>query len=402
MASQVNWLYIDLNSYFASVEQHLNPRLRGRPVAVVPMLVDSTCVISASYEARQRGIKTGTLVGEAKKMCQGLVLITGQHDEYVKYHKKIVEAIESCHPITAVASIDEVACALGGRDQKLENAIALANEVKNKIYKNVGVSFNCSVGLAPNRFLAKVATDMQKPNGLVTIRTEDLPQKLFSLKLRDLIGIGPRMESRLYQFNVRTVEQLYALSLQDMRSVWGGIGGERFYRWLRGENFEVHINENQSVGHQHVLPPIHRSIQGAYVVGQKLLNKAAVRLRKINSWAGHLSVIVKNVDRSYSWGERRMLECQDTFTLQEVFDQIWATLKISTPIKVTVTLSHLVHESERTFSFFENSKRIRLSHMMDALNTRFGKNTIYLGSVDGALNSAPTRIAFSSIPDMEI
>ncbi|OFZ10947.1 MAG: hypothetical protein A2Z20_08845 [Bdellovibrionales bacterium RBG_16_40_8] len=398
---KVNWLYVDFNSYFASVEQHLNPRIRGKPVAVVPMLADTTCVIAASYEAKKFGIKTGTRVGEAKRMCPGLILKTGQHGEYVNYHKLLIEVIESCHPVTAVASIDEVACALNGRDRNIENAVSLAKEIKNKIYQNIGESFSCSIGLAPNRFLAKVASDMQKPNGLVTILREDLPHKLFQLKLQDLIGIGPRMAERLNKSGVYTVEKLYACSIDELRRIWGGIGGERFYKWLRGEDIEIIHNENQSIGHSHVLPPIQRNPKDAYQVGHKLLHKAAVRLRKLGSWTRHMAIGVRNMDNSSTWGELKMLECQDTFTLQEAFEQIWRTLLFKKPLKVSVTLSHLVHENERTFSFFENPKRERLSHTIDALNSRFGKNTIYLGSIHESLDSAPTRIAFSSIPDIE-
>lgn len=402
MASQVAWLYLDLNSYFASVEEHLNPKIRGKPIAVVPMLSDSTCVIAASFQAKKFGIKTGTRVGDAKKMCPSLILISGNHEKYIQYHQKIISAIESCHPVTAVMSIDEVACALGGRDKNIENAKALAQEIKNKIYKDVGESFSCSIGLAPNRFLAKVATDMQKPNGLVLILPEDLPHKLYALKLRDLIGIGARMEERLQLAGVQSVQRLYELSVNEMRGIWGGIGGECFYKWIRGDNFDLTHNENQSIGHEHVLPPKYRSPQGAYIIGQRLLNKAAIRLRKINSWVRHLAVTVKYVDRTYWSGELRMLECQDTFTLQEGFDQIWTQFKAGTPLKISIQFTRLVHDTERTFSFFENDRRILLSRTMDKLNCRYGKNTIYLGSVHETLDSAPTRIAFSSIPDFEI
>jgi DNA polymerase-4 len=401
MASQVNWLYIDMNSYFASVEQHLNPKLRGKPIAVVPMISDSTSVIAASYEAKKYGIKTGTRVSDAKKMCPGLILASSDHREYVKYHNLIVEAIESCHPITAVTSIDEIACALGGRDRNLENAMLLAKEIKTKIFKQVGESFTCSIGLAPNRFLAKVATDMQKPNGLVVIELKDIPTKLLPLKLRDLIGIGERMEVRLNSYGVHSIERLYKLSMNELRTIWGGVGGERFYKWIRGEDLEISCRENQSIGHEHVLPPKFRNSEGVYNVGQRLLNKAAARLRKINSWTKHMSIYVRYTDRTYWEGDAKFLECQDSFTLQEIFNQIWKDYKNRTPLKIAITLNNLVLETERTFSFFENPKRIELSRVMDGLNQRYGKNTIYLGSVAEVLGSAPTRIAFSSIPEFE-
>ena len=102
----LNWLFVDLNSYFASVEQDARPELRGRPVGVVPMLADTTVCIAASYEAKAHGVKTGTVVAYAKKMCPGLVLVEARHEIYVEYHHRIVEAVESCLPVTAVLSID--------------------------------------------------------------------------------------------------------------------------------------------------------------------------------------------------------------------------------------------------------------------------------------------------------
>src|SRR5208337_4195962 len=111
----LNWLFVDLNSYFASVEQEVRPELRGRPVAVVPMMADTTCCIAASYQAKAHGVKTGTLVGEARRICPGLQLVEARHELYVEYHHRIVAAVEQCVPVTAVLSIDEMGCRLLGR-----------------------------------------------------------------------------------------------------------------------------------------------------------------------------------------------------------------------------------------------------------------------------------------------
>lgn len=402
ISEKLRWLYLDLNSYFASVEQHLNPKLRGRPVAVVPSLTNSTSVIAASYPAKALGVKGGMNVGEAKKLCPSLVLIAGNHRHYVEYHKKIMEAVETCHPITMVSSIDEVAFRLGGRDQNLSNAVLLAKEMKEKILTMVGPSFTSSVGLSTNRFLAKVASDMQKPDGLVVVQQSDIPQKLYRLKPQDLIGIGPRMDIRLRKAGVYTVEKLYSLSIKQMRAIWGGVGGERYYQWLRGVDLELTYRLNQSVGHQHVLPPAMRTMTGVQQVGKKLLNKAAVRLRKLSAWTRHIAVSVRYMDGARWKNDLKMLECQDSFTLQEAFDQMWVTVHIGAPIKISVTLSDLVHESERNFSFFENGKRVQLSKTMDLINLRWGKDTVYLGSIAQSLDSAPTRIAFTSIPEMDV
>src|SRR5271163_5284545 len=116
---RLRWLFLDLNSYFASVEQELRPELRGRPVAVVPLFADSTCCIAASYEAKAFGVRTGTTVGDAKTLCKGIELIEARHEVYVEYHHKIIHAVETCVPVTAVMSIDEMACRLIGRERPL-------------------------------------------------------------------------------------------------------------------------------------------------------------------------------------------------------------------------------------------------------------------------------------------
>ena len=147
----LNWLFVDLNSYFASVEQETRPELRGKPIGIVPMMADTTCCIAASYEAKAFGVKTGTIVGEAKKMCPGLVLVEARHQVYVEFHHRIVEAVESCLPVTAVMSIDEMACRLMGRERPLLAAMELGRQVKARILERVGPMMRSSVGLATNR-----------------------------------------------------------------------------------------------------------------------------------------------------------------------------------------------------------------------------------------------------------
>ena len=205
------FLHIDLNSFFASVEQQLHPEYRGRPLAVVPTMADTTCCIAASYEAKALGIKTGTQVGEAKKTCPGIVLIEGNHTEYAKYSHAIAEAVELCCPVSHTPSIDEMVCQLMGREQEPPRARRIALEIKESIYKNVGVALRCSIGMAPNRYLAKIASDMQKPDGLIGLLPSQLPRAIAHLELRDLPGVGARTEVRLNKKGITTMEQLLAL-----------------------------------------------------------------------------------------------------------------------------------------------------------------------------------------------
>src|SRR3569833_2685950 len=137
-APALNWLFVDLNSYFASVEQQDRPELRGKPVGVVPMMADTTCFIAASYDAKAYGVKTVTIVADAKRMCPNMIFVVGRHELYVDYHHRIVEAVESCLPVTAVMSIDEMACRLMGRERPLLAALELGRRVKATIREKVG------------------------------------------------------------------------------------------------------------------------------------------------------------------------------------------------------------------------------------------------------------------------
>lgn len=397
----LRWLFIDLNSYFASIEQELRPELRAKPVAVVPVMTDKTCCIAASYEARKFGVKTGTLVAEARQLCPEIQLIEARHRVYVAYHHKIVEAISHCLPVAAVLSIDEMACRLMGSEQQLGRALAIAQQMKAAIRERVGSTLRCSIGLAPNRFLAKVATDMQKPDGLVVIQALDLPQILYKLELQDFPGIGRRMLKRLHQHAIYTSEQLCRLSKTQMIKIWNGIVGERFWHWLRGDDLPDVETHRRTIGHSHVLPPALRHREGANAVAKKLLHKAAARLRKMNYWAGSISVFVKFAGAG-EWSDKlRLVECQDTMTLLEALQNLWENCPPGKPLATGVTLFDLVPGHVHNLSFFDDRKREQLSRAIDALNAKYGRDSVYLGGIHEVKNAAPTRIAFNSIPEFD-
>ncbi len=420
---RVRWLFLDLNSYFASVEQQENIHLRQQPIAVVPVMADTTCCIAASYEAKAFGVKTGTQVGEAKRMCPGLILVEARHELYVQYHHRVVEAVESCVPVSSVRSIDEMACQLIGREQPLLSAMELARRIKARIREAVGSTICCSIGLAPNRYLAKIASDMEKPDGLMALTRDLLPDALLGLTLRDLVGVGSRMERRLLTHGVHNMPELLAMTPDQLRQAWGGVMGERLWHWLRGEDFhDAELEHPKSIGHQHVLPPAFRTPEGAYAIAHKLLHKAAMRLRMHQLWAAAISLtlhfaVPKNSARGkhhsgipqQAWTEQlRLIECQDSQTLNEGMQKLWSMRPVGgmyeKPFLVSVTLLDLVPDSLHTLSLFssleEEAGRSQLTTTMDRLNHKYGTETLYFASMHLARAAAPTRIAFQSIPDL--
>lgn len=419
----VNWLFVDLNSYFASVEQQDRPELRGRPVGVVPMLADTTCCIAASYEAKAFGVRTGTIVADAKRLCPNIILVEGRHELYTEYHHRVVEAVENCLPVTAVCSIDEMACRLMGRERPLLAAIELARKVKASIRERVGDMLRSSVGLATNRYLAKVASDMEKPDGLVALTLDILPEALRRLSLRDLPGVGARTEKRLNERGIHTMEELLALDCEQAGQLWGSVWGERLWHWLRGEDFEMSEHDHlKSISHQHVLSPDMRTKEKAWAVAHKLLHKAAMRLRSSGLWASSIGLAVgfavargesAPVSRfgvpSRGWhGEIKLAECQDNQTLIAALRKLWESQpkqeEYAHPFFVGVQLGGLVPSRLHTLSLFDaldvEQSRARLLATMDGLNKKYGLATLAPATMLSAYKAAPTRIAFHSIPEL--
>ncbi|MGA3035315.1 MAG: DNA polymerase [Terracidiphilus sp.] len=421
--SALNWLFVDLNSYFASVEQEVRPELRGRPVGVVPMMADTTCCIAASYEAKAFGVRTGTIVADAKRLCPDIVLVEARHEIYVQYHHRVVEAVESCVPVTAVCSIDEMACRLIGRERALRAALDLGIQVKQRIKERAGETLRCSVGIAANRYLAKVASDMEKPDGLVALPLDILPEALHRLTLRDLPGIGARTEKRLNEKGILTMDDLLALEREPAGEIWGSVWGERLFHWLRGEDFDrAEADHQKSISHSHVLAPEMRTPEKAWAVAHKLLHKAAMRLRSGGLWASNIGLAIGfAVPRSENtpvsrfgvpargWrSEIKLAECQDNQTLIAALRRLWESRPSGTqydhPYFIGVQLNNLVPDRLHTLALFdgleEEQSRTRLLAAMDQLNDKYGMSTLAPAAMLAAYKAAPTRIAFNSIPDL--
>ena len=396
----LGWLFLDMNSFFASVEQQEHPRLRGRPVAVVPLLSDATCCIAASYEAKAYGVKTGTNVAEAKRLCPNLHIIEAKHGPYREYSRRIQAVVENCLPVSEVWSVDEMVCRLWENERHLWDAMRLAEQIKTRIKAEVGECMHCSVGLGLNPFLAKVAAELQKPNGLGVIAEDDLPHKLYRMALTDFPGISKGMEARLNAAGVFNTEQMYALTAEQMRRVWGGVGGERWWHQIRGHDVSLPPTVRRSVGHSHVLPPELRTPAGAASVAGRLLEKAAERMRHLGYQARGVSVHARSED-GRSWdAKRRVTACGDTWTLFSVLTSLW---EHPFPLvkQVGVVLYDLLPSSQVTLPLFESdSRRLEASRAVDTLNRKFGRGTLSMASVVPVKHTAEDKIAFGKIEEL--
>jgi DNA polymerase IV len=413
----LRYLFVDMNSFFASVEQQLDPTIRGKPVAVVPLMARTTFCLAASYEAKAFGVKTGMAVWEAQQLCPGLVLREARHREYVIMHNRIVDAVGSVIPVQRIVSIDEMACKLVTSERRREKVVELAQAVKQAIYRRAGDQMHCSIGAGPNQILAKMGADFQKPNGLTVFADEDLPHMLHELPIEAFPGVGPRMAKRLRLHGIFTSEQFCAASAQVFAAVWGSkLLGEKWYRTVRGEDVPEKPTLRRTVGHSHVLPPDLRTDAGAYGVLVRLTHKAVARLRLVGYWAGGVSIGVSYLGETgtvtapsgggkASWGAGcRFPHRQDTPGILQAVSDLWKDRPTcdGVPFKMGMVLTDLRPAASSTPSLFEvDRKQAELSHAMDAVNAEFGSSVVHFGGMWGLKDAAPVRIAFTQIPDFD-
>ncbi len=391
--ADLRYLFLDLNAYFASVEQQEVPELRGRPIAVVPLISDRTFVIAASYEAKRHGVKTVMRVDRAKELCPSLELVVGRPSLYVHYHDLVIEAVDSVLPVEKVCSIDEMYFRLLGEEREPARARELALEIKLAIRASVGQHIRCSIGIAPNPFLAKIATEMQKPDGLVVLQRTELPDRLYGLELMDLPGINRRMQVRLNAAGIFSVRDLCERSGKGLRGGFGSVIGERWWHLLRGEDIQATESARKFLGHSHVMAPEYRTEEGCKQVLLRLLQKASARLRA--EGLATKSMIV-GIEGRKSWRVHvRVPPTNDSVTLTEALLSAWDARTFSGPLKAWITFHDLLAAESVTGSLFDRTaERIRLSRTVDGLNQKFGKNTVYLAAIEKAKLAAPERIAF--------
>jgi DNA polymerase-4 len=404
-------LYVDFDSFFASAEQHLQPRLRGRPVGVIPIASEHTGLIAVSREAKALGIKRGTFVRDARRLCPGLILVTARHELYVDLHRAIIAAIETVLPVKAVCSIDEMVCALLPSEQA--EAVALARRVKAAITSEIGPTLTCSVGLGPNELLAKIAAEMEKPDGLVALHPDSLPGPLLSLSLSDVPGIAKGNAARLARAGIVDMAALWRMQPKELRRLWGSVEGERLWMGLHGYAVERPETQRRMFGHGRVLPADWRHLSGAYVCARVLLAKAASRMRRAGFSARALALWLTDRHSAGWYAEERFQPTWDDpsllASLAGLFRHAERELPRGPSRSVHVTLHDLVPLNDIEEDLFGDTREAQvrrrlesLSLLADRLNAHHGRRLLHWGPwthIPGGYAGA--KIAFNRIPDAE-
>ncbi|MGL4460621.1 MAG: Y-family DNA polymerase, partial [Planctomycetia bacterium] len=398
----MNWMMMDMNSFFASAEQHFRPELRGRPVGVVPVESDGACVIAASYDAKRRGVSVGTNVREARRLCPEITFVKARPKVYVQLHHELLRCVDRRAEIDRVYSIDEWTIRLRGDERKPETARKLAEGVKQAVRDEFGSILTCSIGVAPTRLLAKMACGLKKPDGLTLLDVDDMPDRLEGVPLGGLFGVSDGMLARFDRHGVRSVRDLWEMSERRAVEVWGSVVGARWWAGFHGRDEPDPPPARRSMSHGNVLDPRFRNEAGAHGILVRLVCKLARRLRQGGWFADVLQLSVRDV-RGGSFSDKITLPCaHDTPTLLLQFEKLW---RRRTPtgrpiLKVEVCVVGLVAASQVARPLFDDmEKPLRVSRAMDEINDRWGGSTIYFGGMHDHRHPMDDKIAFGRIPD---
>ncbi len=398
-------LFLDMNSFFASVEQQENPALQGCPVIVAPVMTSTTSAIAASYEARPYGIKTGISVREARKLCPHIAVVSARPQLYLQYHQRIINVLQQYFVQPRALSIDEMACTISRLHSTLYHEEKLAVCIKTDIQAQTGLL--CSVGTGPNIFLAKVASERQKPNGLTLFHNGNLPEALFALELCDLPGIADKMIQRLQKHGITTVRELWEADDMRLKRAWGSVTGARWYWMLRGSTEADYgsalTSPRRSLGRSHVLPPQFRTREGAAQIALRLAEKALQALREIAMRASSVEICIgykhQQDGTGYVWKRkcRRHIHASDSPSWIHVLLNLLRTLPATrfqyTPWQASVTFSGLLAVQNCNLSLFEEDEAIeKLSTVTDLLLAK--GSTVLPGSMFWNREQAPLRISF--------
>ncbi len=378
-------MHIDLNSCFASVEQQARPMLRGRPVGVTNRrgkLAEYACIVAASYEAKALGVKVGMRADEARRLAPGLVLLETDPPKYHFAYQQLVNIMKSYSPDVVMKSIDEGVIDFHGTRTNINKRPLeeIGHEIKRRLKEDVGCWMRCNIGIAPNRFLAKLAASLHKPDGLDIIDYKNLRQVLGELQLTDLHGIAERNQARLNAAGIYTPLQfLDAPSELLRRHVFRSICGEDWYQRLRGHEVDGQEHDTKTIGRQYVLEDTRLDEATINSRLAYLCETTGMKLRYKGFSARGIMVYARYAGGDY-WYERKMFKTT-FFSNAEVHRRAMLLFnrrpRDDYVREIGVTCYQLTPSDRNQVSLLDEVNRENwLTEAVDTVNERYGEFTL--------------------------
>ncbi len=379
-------LHIDMNAFFASVEQRADPALQGRPIAVVGSKHRGV-VLSPSYEARAYGVKTGMTYGEARKACSGIEMVVADSAKYSAACKELLVIWQSFTPVVELFSIDEAFLDVTGCEPLFGDPVRMALSIKERIWREMRLT--CSIGIGPNKLLAKLGSDMQKPDGLVLITPEDVAAVLEDLPVQQLCGIGPSLTRHLAAMGILTCGQLGRAPVEQLRARFGVLG-DRLHDMGLGidddavtEPVEQAAEESRSMGHSMTLDNDCRDMAEIERHILQLSEKVGRRLRR-GFYKGRTVTLTLRYPDFVTFSRQRRLQhaVNHGLDIHAAAVGILRETPLRQPVRlIGVSVSGLERNVMQMALFNHDRKRDGIDHAMDEINDRFGSFTVTWGTL---------------------
>ena len=380
-------LHLDMNAFFASVEQQSNPALRGKPIAVIGSN-GRTVITTASYEARKFGVKTGMAIWEAKRQCPQLILIVGDNRKYTYTSTRIFNMMLDYTPLVEVFSIDEAFLDVTGSMGIFGSPERIVYLLKARIKHSFGLT--CSVGVGPNKLLAKLASDMKKPDGLTIIRPEEVSQVLETIPIKDLCGVGSQTEKKLNLLGIRTIGDLGRFPVDILKRKYG-INGQHLHDMGLGIDDSPVVPASdqdrvKSVGHSMTLK---RDVSRRQDILKYLLQLSEMvgrRARRYGVSGKTVNLYVRYADFYSSFGKQQTLAnpVNQSDDIYKAAIDILNTVELQQPVRLLgIRLTNLRYQDQASqLPLFPQERRKALMvGAMDAVNNRYGDFTVTFASL---------------------
>lgn len=406
-------MYIDMNSFFASCEQQLDEQLRGKPIGIITHPSPTSCVIAPSVEAKKFGVKTGMRLNDARTLCAHIIPVVARPFHYRRMHIRIMDILRRYCDDVLAKSIDEAVINLTSYRLIYKDPVALGRQIKADIAADPEINYlKCSIGIAPNSFLAKVATELQKPDGLVRITPENIDEQLSKLPLNGLPGIASRNERRLFMIGIRTPVEMRHASPALLRKAFGGVVGNYWHARLNFGEVDLYSNNFRTMSATRTISrqqsASRQSLDSMLI---SLCTKLEQRMVKQGVFCGEVSFFIRYHNyTSWDTSIKFVQPVQDAmelrrYILQKVHE-VEAERSIETMFtnqvaQMGVAIQKFSTDSCVQYSLFDN--RIRhdvLRKAMYNIKDTYGKNIIRKASELFEPKVMRDAIGFGSIKDM--
>ena len=379
-------LHIDMNAFFASVEQRANPALRGRPMAVGGS-AQRGVILSPSYEARSFGVKTGMTYWEGRQKCPELILVPADSAKYSHACEQLLGIWRDFTPLVEMFSIDEAFLDVTGCESLFGDPVRIALRIKERVWNETRLT--CSVGIGPNKLLAKLGSDMQKPDGLVLIAPDDVHHVLEDLPVKEICGIGPSLTHALAGMGIRTCGELGRAPLRKLSARFGVIGGRLRDMGLGIDDDPVNAAASEgeadarSMGHSMTLNEdcLDKTMIERHIL--QLSEKVGRRLRR-GGYAGRTVTLTLRYADFHTFSKQRKIRHAVDHGL-EIYGATIGILRevhLQQPIRlVGVSVSGLERNGEQMPLFEDERRRKFTAEAMDEINDRYGDFTVTWGTL---------------------